>query len=124
MGNVGGELPTALLRVLYVGNVHSQDHQTDDVIAGGNAAQKKLVGSPLPLRLQLAVALTKGSVHRGGHVGLSVNGTEGPSQGGFVRAEERLGRRIQAQHCSAAVQQHQTLVHMEGDLLKFVIFLL
>ena len=63
VGHVGGKLPAVLLRVLYSGNIHRQDHQADHLAAGGNPAQQELIGPALPLGLQLTVALPEGFLH-------------------------------------------------------------
>ena len=120
MRYIGGELPAAALRVLHVGHIHSQNHQADGLIPGGNPAQEKLIGSSLPLSFQLTVACFEGGLHRGGHLGPAVHGTEGSAHAGFIRGKEPPGCRVQTQHRPAAVQQHQPLVHILGDLIEFV----
>ena len=120
VGHVGGKLPAVLLRVLYSGNIHRQDHQADHLAAGGNPAQQELIGPALPLGLQLTVALPEGFLHCAGHFRLPVHRAEGFSDAAVVRAEELLRRRVQAQHRAAAIQEHQTLVHIRGDLVEFI----
>ena len=120
MGDVGGELPAALLRRLLLGDVEGQQHCPQSVGAGLDAGDVKLINAAQPLDTDLAVTGVHGGRQRGADVPAAVHRQEILAQTGLVRLENPAGGGVDAQHSPGVVQQHQALLHMGGDLLELV----
>ena len=120
MGDVGGELPAALLRRLLLGDVEGQQHRAQHVFAGPDAGDIELINAARALHMDLAVAGGHGFLQCGADVPAAVHRQEILAQAGLVRLENPAGGGVDAQHGPGVVQQHQALLHMGGDLLELV----
>ena len=120
MGDVGGELPAALLRRLLLGDVEGQQHRAQHVLAGPDAGDIELINAARALHMDLAVAGGHGFLQCGADVPAAVHRQEILAQAGLVRLENAAGGGVDAQHSPGVVQQHQALLHMGGDLLELV----
>ena len=120
MGDVGGELPAALLRRLLLGDVEGQQHRPQSVGTGPDAGDIELINAARALHMGLAVAGGHGFLQCGADVPAAVHRQEILAQAGLVRLENPAGGGVDAQHGSGVVQQHQALLHMGGDLLELV----
>ena len=120
MGYVGGKLPAALLRRLLLGDIKGQQHRPQDVGAGLDAGDVKLINAAQPLDTDLAVTGVHGGRQRVADVAAAVHRQEILAQAALAGAEHPAGGGVDAEHRAAFVQQHQPLLHVGGDLTELV----
>ena len=122
VGDVGGKLPAVALGKGLLRHVEGQQDRTRRPAAGLNAADVQLVLPSAPLQTVLAVAAVQCAADGGADLGAALHRQEILIQAGAVRAEQLLGRRVDAQNRPLFVQKHQALLHAAGNLGKFVVF--
>ena len=76
----------------------------------------------VPIQQAFPGALQIGPVHRPANLRVLLNGQKILADGKFPGLKQPLGRGIDAEHQTTAVQQHQPLPHTAGDVLEFLGF--
>ena len=120
MGHVGGELTAVALGKGLLRDVEGQQHRAGALAVDDGGGNVELVLVAVPRQAGLAMALGGRVTEGAADGGIPFHRQEIAARAGVIRLEDTAGGGVETQHRAVLVQQHQSLVHVGGDLLELL----